>query len=151
LPPLLPEHNITSAACVLSSPSGGVDGSLHFLPLSSLVQAEKHQDLVLCSPLPPRPIVSFSASQRRFLLKDSASVLSVWKAGREIEGIINEHNKEGKIGSAGATVPIEEMPRNLLKIQIKVRPLPRPPSIRSWRVPHRTAQRHLRARGNPSS
>jgi hypothetical protein len=109
------------------APSGGVDGSLHALPLSSLVQADKHPGLEMYAPLPPRPMVSFSASRGRFLYNGKPSVLEVWKAGQEVKGSLAIRASE-QPGESGLPLPIADTPKLIAKLQLKVppaRPLPR--------------------------
>lgn len=98
--------------------SGGVDGSLHALPLPSLVQADKHPGLEMYAPLPPRPMVSFSASRGRFLYNGKPSVLEVWKAGQEVTGSLAMRASE-QPGEPGLPLPIAEMPKLIARLQLK--------------------------------
>lgn len=98
--------------------SGGLGGDVHSLPLSSLVQSDKHPHLNRYPPLPPRPLVSFSAAKRRFLYRASASVLEVWHAGREVDGSL-EAMARSQPGEPGLQLPIADMPVLMAELHIK--------------------------------
>jgi hypothetical protein len=88
-------------------PSGGVDGSPHALPLSSLVQADKHPGLERYAPL---PMMSFSSSRSRFLCNGKPSVLEVWQVGQEDKDSLAIQPSE-QPGEYGLPCPIADMPK----------------------------------------
>jgi len=114
-------HHLRDVFALAISPqqilaSGGLDGSLHALPLSSVLQSDKRPGLFMHPPLPPHPRVSFSPAKRRFLYKASPSALEVWSAGRE-ESQKAETDRRAKLN--GALLPVADMPELLAEIHIK--------------------------------